>query len=127
MLAWEIQDKLARSHRPGYLGERRRTVSRDEVDEWLEEVRAFGIKSIICLLSDDQLPFYGQLPGGGLIAYYQSEGFEVKHVAARDHQDPPLSKGHLRSIWAAYKKLPKTRMGVFCLIPLYAPGAKTKS
>ena len=106
MLSWAIPDKLARSHRPGYSGERCKAVQLAEIDVWLAELRTFGIKSIICLLSDDQLPLYDQLPSG-LIAHYQSEGFRVEHVPARDNQNPPLSQDHLSRIWSAYEALPK--------------------
>jgi hypothetical protein len=71
MFTWVIHDKLARGQRPGYSGERGRSVPRAEVDAWMLEARAFGIKSIICLLSCDQLPLYDQLPNG-LIAYYRA-------------------------------------------------------
>ena len=106
MPTWVIQDNLGRDHRPGYSGEQGRSVPVAEVAAWIEDVRAFGIKSIICLLSDDQLPLYGQLPNG-LISHYRAEGFTVEHVPAQDHQHPPLSANHLGRIWAAYQALPK--------------------
>ena len=56
-----------------------------EVDEWLAEVRASGIKSIICLLSDDQLLLYGHLPTD-LITYYRNAGFNAEHVPAQDYR-----------------------------------------
>ena len=56
MPAWVIPQALARSCRPGYSGERGRLVSIAEVDAWIAEVRALGIKSIVCLLAGDQLP-----------------------------------------------------------------------
>ncbi|MGH7801739.1 MAG: protein-tyrosine phosphatase family protein [Thermodesulfobacteriota bacterium] len=77
-----------------------------QVDEWLSEVREFGIKSIICLLADDQLRLYQPLPSG-LIAYYRDAGFRVEHVPAPDHQSPPLPQEALDKIWAAYQRLPK--------------------
>lgn len=106
MFTWVIHDKLACGRRPGYSGERGRSVPRAEVDAWMLEARAFGIKSIICLLSYDQLPLYDQLPNG-LIAYYRAGGFSVEPVPAEDHQHPPLSEEDLQKIWTAYQKLPK--------------------
>jgi protein-tyrosine phosphatase len=106
MFTWVIHDKLARGRRPGYSGERGRSVPCAEVDAWMLEARTFGIKSIICLLSDDQLPLYDQLPNG-LIAHYRAGGFAVEPVPARDHQYPPLSDEDLQKIWTAYNKLPK--------------------
>jgi protein-tyrosine phosphatase len=106
MPTWVIKNELARGRRPGYSGERGRSVPVGEVDTWITELRAFGINSIICLLSTDQLPLYDQLPGG-LITYYRNAGFLVEHIPATDYQHPPLTKEHLRSIWAAYQRLPK--------------------
>lgn len=103
---WVIPQALARSSRPGYSGERDRSVSKTEVDAWAAELRALGIKSIVCLLSGDQLPLYSQLETD-LISYYRDSGFAVGHIPAQDHQRPPLSPVHLDKIWAAYQALPK--------------------
>jgi protein tyrosine phosphatase (PTP) superfamily phosphohydrolase (DUF442 family) len=81
-------------------------VSKAEVDAWIGSVRALGVTSIICLLAEDQLPYYGQLDTD-LISYYRAAGFEVAHVPARDHQKPPLSPDHLAAIWQAFQDLPK--------------------
>ena len=65
-----------------------------------------GIRSIICLLADDQLNLYDDVPGG-LLSHYRAAGFTVQHVPARDHQHPPLTRQHLDAIWRAYESLPK--------------------
>jgi protein-tyrosine phosphatase len=106
MLTWVVLQKLARSSRPGYLGGRGHLVLRGEVDGWVAEVRSFGIKSIICLLADDQLSLYSLLPTD-LVSYYQSVGFNVEHVPARDHLHPPLTQDQLEKVWVAYQELPK--------------------
>lgn len=106
MLSWVIPQALARSSRPGYSGERGRSFSSAEVDAWLVQLRAWGIKSIVCLLADDQLPFYSQL-STDLICYYRDAGFSVAHIPVKDHQHPPLSRDQLKKIWAAYQELPK--------------------
>ena len=87
MPKYVIQNQLARSGRPGYSGKPAPRVLTAEVDTWIAEVRALKIKieSIICLLSDDELLLYDQLPAG-LIEYYRSERFKVEHVGARDCQ-----------------------------------------
>jgi protein tyrosine/serine phosphatase len=103
---WVIPNALARGRRPGYSGERGRSVPTTEADAWLAEIRDLGIKSIICLLSSDQLPLYDQLPGG-LIAFYRAAGFTVEHISAKDHQHPPLTTDHLQKVWSAYQTLPK--------------------
>jgi protein tyrosine phosphatase (PTP) superfamily phosphohydrolase (DUF442 family) len=101
---WVIVDALARGRRPGYF--HGQSVPRAEVDVWIAKVAALGVKSIICLLADDQLSYYGQLETD-LISYYRAAGFEVTHVPAGDHQTPPLSRDHLTAIWKAYQVLPK--------------------
>lgn len=65
-----------------------------------------GVRSIICLLAEDQLVLYEALPSG-LISYYQAVGFEVVNVPAFDHRNPPLSAEQLEDVWRAYAKLPK--------------------
>ena len=106
MTSWVIDGQLARGRRPGYAGERGRPIPGADVDAWLAKVKATGIRSIICLLADDQLHLYDDLPGG-LLSYYRAAGFIVEHVPARDHQHPPLSQKHLDEIWRAYQSLPK--------------------
>ena len=59
-----------------------------------------------CLLADDQLCLYSQLPMD-LISYYREGGFSVEHVPARDLQRPPLSADDLAKVWRAYQTLPK--------------------
>ncbi len=105
-MKWVIKSKLARSSRPGYGGEIDGQVGQPEVDAWLEELKRNGIKTIICLLGPDHLHLYESLPGG-LITYYAKSGFEVEHVPARDHQDPPLSQKQLRKVGEAFNRLPK--------------------
>ena len=106
VIRWVIPNALARGRRPGYPGERGRSVSTTEVDAWLAELHELGIKSIICLLSSDQLPLYDQLPGG-LIAFYRAAGFTVEHIPAKDHQHPPLTTDHLQQV-GAHTNAPET-------------------
>lgn len=77
-----IDGQLARGRRPGYTGEQGQPVSIADVDAWLEEAKRAGIRSIICLLADDQLQLYEQLPGG-LLSHYRAAGYDVEHVQPR--------------------------------------------
>lgn len=106
MLSWVIEKNLARSSRPGYSSKEGRQVSTKTVDAWLLDIRKMEIASIICLLGNDQLVLYSQLPTD-LISHYQSAGFSVKHIPVQDHLHPPLSDDQLKAIWAAYQELPK--------------------
>lgn len=103
---WVIPLQLARSSRPGYGGEVPSEVPKHAVDEWLEALKVEGVKSVICLLSDDQLPLYSSLPKG-LLDYYRAAGFEVAWIPVRDHLRPPLSEADLGRVWEAYLRLPK--------------------
>ena len=102
--SWVIAGELARSPRPGYRGERGAPVPKETVDAWLAGLAAMGVRSIICLLAEDQLGFYAELPGG-LVGYYRAAGFAVAHVPVRDHREPPLAPEHLDEIWRAYRSL----------------------
>lgn len=102
-MKWVIENKLARSCRPGYADER---VAPQDVLEALSEWQGEGIRSIICLLADEQLGYYNDLPGGLLNAYHQA-GFEVVSIKVPDYQDPPLSDSDLGRVLTAYNKLPK--------------------
>ena len=107
MIKWVIPDRLARSSRPGY-SPGHLPVARVKVDAWLDEVRNAGIKSIVCLLAQEHLGLYQDLPSGcSLTDYYRHQRFEVAHIAVLDHQQPPLSEEDLRCIAAAYERLPK--------------------
>jgi protein tyrosine phosphatase (PTP) superfamily phosphohydrolase (DUF442 family) len=106
MLSEVMRDKLYRSSRPGYSGERAEPVPQATVDEWIRQIKAHGIKSVICLLGDDQLDLYDDLPHG-LISHYRSAGFAAAHVPATDHRRPPLSDDELEGVWRAYQALPK--------------------
>lgn len=79
------QRQLARSSRPGYCG---RDVAQAVVDEWLSAVLGMGIRSIICLLTEEQLAYYGDVPSG-LLDYCRSHGLAVKHHPITDPAHDP--------------------------------------
>jgi protein tyrosine phosphatase len=106
MIKWVIDNQLARGQRPGYSGWRGRQVPKVDVDRWIEDVKTFSVKSIICLLAEDQLQLYSGLPLD-LISYYRQAGLNVEHVPVKDLQHPPLTAEHLKKIWMAYQVLPK--------------------
>jgi protein tyrosine phosphatase (PTP) superfamily phosphohydrolase (DUF442 family) len=101
MIEWVTPRTLARSSRPGY---GHSTVTKAVVDEWLDDVASQGIKTIICLLAQDQLAYYNSSLGtyGGLIAYYEQRGLAVCHIPVEDRKQPPLSEADLAAITAAY-------------------------
>ena len=101
---WVLPELLAKSPRPGYPG--REGTSKEVVDEWIENVRAMGVRSIICFLSDHQLAFYSDLPSG-LIQYYRDAGFDVAHIPEDDYKSPPLSEEGVREAVASFERLQK--------------------
>ena len=101
---WVKKDVLAKSSRPGY--PKRGDIGVREVDDWIEEVKSMGIRSIICFLSDDQLPFYFGLPSG-LIQYYRDAGFDVAHIPEEDYKTPPLSEEGVREAVTSFERLQK--------------------
>ena len=107
MVQWVIENMLARSSRPGYPS---KSVSVDEVDRWVEQVRAMDIQGVICLLTDDELGFYSRLPEG-LLERYRKEGFTVVNIPVTDPVDDPRgqqeSKDNRERIYQAFQQLPK--------------------
>ena len=101
---WVVDKKLARASAPPLTV--RENVQKD-VDAWIQKTRQEGVKSIICLLGEEELlMFYGALPGG-LLGYYESHGLSVQNIPADDYQSPPLEDEHLHRIWDAFQSLPK--------------------
>jgi len=121
MIEWVIAGRLARSARPGYPGQGRRAVAPAEVEAWLAEAKALGIRSILCLLDQDQLEPYRDLPGG-LLQAYRRAGMMVGHVPLRDLQTPPIPDGKLPEIWELFAKLPAPLL-VHCSAGLDRTGA----
>jgi hypothetical protein len=89
MIRYAIQDRLARSPRPGYSPGGDRPLPKRVVDAWIADAKARGTRSIICLLADEHLKLYVDL-GSDLPSYYKQHRFEVEHIPVRDHQRPPL-------------------------------------
>ena len=63
-----------------------------------------GVRSIVCLLADDQLAYYAALPSG-LLETYRSSGFEVGHVAVPDHLSPPIPRKSLEEVGRLFDAL----------------------
>tara|TARA_B100001105_G_scaffold135126_1_gene108231 strand:+ start:216 stop:611 length:396 start_codon:yes stop_codon:yes gene_type:complete len=115
---WVLPELLAKSSRPGYPKEE--GISKEVVDEWIENVRAMGVRSIICFLSDHQLAFYSDLPSG-LIQYYRDAGFDVAHIPEDDYKSPPLSEEGVREAVASFERLQKPAL-VHCSAGLARTG-----
>ena len=103
-LQWVIPGTLARSCRPCYNDD---FPTKRLINNWLKEVARMKIKSILCLLSQEQLDeFYGA-NGIQLLETYRQHEFVVAHVPVPDYQMPPLSGADLAMIEKALTELPK--------------------
>ena len=105
-IKWALESKLAGCHRPGYEHGQNQPVAPEVVDAWVTEARESGIKSIICLLADEQLSLYDTLKDG-LVEHYRQHGFFVDHIPVNDYSQPPLSERQLQAVWEGYQRLPK--------------------
>lgn len=107
MGSWVIKGQLAVSSRPGYTPGEENLVPLDLVETWIADALKAGIRSIICLLGDDQLPLYSEALPEGLINRYRSEGFDVVHISVRDGLTQPFTEAQLAEAWASFQLLPK--------------------
>ncbi len=108
---WVISGVLAKSARPGRELGREAKVPREVVDRWLEVVREMGVRSIICLLDEDDLACYYEDVPGGLLDYYRQNAFGVAHLSIEDPEHHPegweaLEKS-LEQAWQVFQALPK--------------------
>jgi protein tyrosine phosphatase (PTP) superfamily phosphohydrolase (DUF442 family) len=107
MVSWIIKGELAVSARPGYVPGEERAVPLAAVEGWIAQVRDAGVRSVICLLGNDQLPLYaGALPEG-LVARYRATGLEVAHHGVRDGLTEPFTAEQLDEAWESFLRLPK--------------------
>jgi len=77
---------LYRTQRPGYPANE---VGAASVADLVEQARQLKIRSILCLLAEDQLRFYAGIKGG-LLKFYEAAGFVVIPRPVLDHLEPPV-------------------------------------
>ena len=107
MVSWIIEGELAVSPRPGYVPGEEGAVPLAAVEAWIAGTREAGVRSVICLLGDDQLPLYAAALPEGLLARYRTSGFEVAHHGVRDGMSEPFTRAQLDEAWASFRRLPK--------------------
>jgi hypothetical protein len=94
---WVINGKLARSARPGYPS---RYVEKGVVLSAIEYWKSHGIRSVICLLTFDELLYYPEMEGD-LLDLYQ-EGELITHVIpVENHKEHPLDADEMDAVWMA--------------------------
>ena len=106
LLLWVIPSLLACCHRPLrhnplYGGSARHldSAATPLVHNWAHRVRADGIRSIICLMSEEELVFYKRLDlqAESLLEFYRAQGFAVASIPWKD-------PAHIRSDPEALRK-----------------------
>ena len=101
---WSIENYIAHSSRPGYPN---KIVSLATLNKTIQIWKNAGIKSILCLLSTEEMENYYKIIQGDLIKFYKSKGFIVHHISVTDFQTPPLSNKELLQIDDIYTELEK--------------------
>lgn len=106
LLIWIIPSHLACSHRPLrhnrlYGGSLRNIdeAAAPLVVEWAKRIREEGIRSVICLMSQEEVALYARLDleASDLLQFYRNEGFEVASIPWKD-------PAHVRANAAALRK-----------------------
>jgi sugar phosphate isomerase/epimerase len=104
---WVIEGLIATSPRPGYAPGPELTVHDEAVERWIAEARRFGIRSIMCLIGNDQLWLYRKAAPEGLLERYRRHGFEVFHLPTMDQLTHPYTPEQYEAAWRAFLELPK--------------------
>ena len=93
-----ITNVLYRSDRPGYASTQ---IGEAAVLNWCEQAMDLKIKTILCLLDDNQLLFYSEI-SGGLLECYRRTGFKVIHRPVEDYLYPPVTENLLASTYSDF-------------------------
>jgi hypothetical protein len=101
---WEIDGVLACSERPGFPNH---TVPARVVDQWLEELRRQGVRSVINMLSEEEMAVYYRHLEQPLVEYCADAGFEVRQVSHEDLGVIVTKSVLLDRVHAAFNNLPK--------------------
>ena len=90
--------------RPGYPD---KNVGVERVEEWIQEVLGQEFRTVVCLLNEDQLAYYGECSNGGLVGTYRAAGLTVYHYPVKDYQNPPVPSDVLASITRDFPSMPR--------------------
>jgi hypothetical protein len=115
ILIWAIPEKLACSQRP--LRDHRKygkikplpPGAKPLIVKWVDRINQIGIRSIICLLENQQLGHYVRgglgLHKNGLLGYYESQGFQVRHFPMTDYERPQIAD--MEKVLKTFDDIPK--------------------
>ena len=102
-IEWVIAGRLARACRPGRWTEGELNAV---VHAWIARAQQMGIRSIVCLLTDDELERYYTRAGVNLLHCYTEAGFRVGRVPVPDHEEPHVTDDELRQVHEVLRTLP---------------------
>ena len=119
---WVPELGLGRASRPGF--ESGQVDLAPAVDNWVKAVRSKGVRSVICLLSREELEWYCGVPGG-LLGRYQHLGLEVISIPVPLDRHPVLGETELPRITKAFEDLPKPVV-VHCSAGVVRSGAAVR-
>lgn len=102
---WIPEMGLGRAHRPG-LNHADGPIPERVVLQWVQTLRAHGVRSVITLLSRAELAEYDHLKGG-LRGSYGRHGLESRFHAVTVDAEPTLTDRQLEAIRADFLALPK--------------------
>ena len=97
---WVVEGELARSQRPGYPKDK---PSSSVMKDWMETVLSLGIRSVICIMDQNQVDKYNEIDniGGGLFTFYKENGLTVHHMNVEDYKKPPLNESQVYIVMKA--------------------------
>lgn len=104
---WVVEGVIATNSRPGYRPGPETRVPLEHVEQWIEETLEFGVRSVMCLLSDDQLPLYRPALPQGLLSFYEERGLAVGHLPTFDGMTEPYTPEQYERAWELFQLLPK--------------------
>lgn len=119
---WLPQIQVARASRPGQHQSQRKIQA--ALDLWIRSVVASGFKSIVCLLSGQELALYSHLDGG-LLGQYERNGIESVSIPIPIDRSPVLTGGDRAEILDAFLKLPKPIV-IHCSAGIVRSGAAVR-
>jgi protein-tyrosine phosphatase len=99
-----VTDTLFAANRPAY---GHGAVNPKAVAQWLAAAKSVGIKTMICLLEDDDLSLYASLHPAGLLGVYRDAGFQVIHHPMQADSHSPMWSETLDEIACDFRKVPK--------------------
>ncbi len=80
-IRWVIEGVLASSGRPGFPNH---SVSTKAVDQWIARIDRLGVRSVICMLSEDEEAVYYRRLRQSLVDCYSEAGLQVRQVSYED-------------------------------------------